>query len=168
MIFICSYHFNFNKKTIGNQQNTRLIFETCNRLKHLTLSRRRPLSCRNQSMIWRANQWTGFYMITASVLKGLKRKCFSVLRQKQSCSHGVKDGCKNLQLLVLYYVSIISDRFLVRSKTIHHILQPNGNRNLVGSIRHVSYFHLERYDKMIKIVHYVIHINFLIKSTDSC
>ena len=107
-------------------------------------------------------------MITASVLKGLKRKCFSVLRQKQSCSHGVKDGCKNLQLLVLYYASIISDRFLVRSKTIHHILQPNGNRNLVGSIRHVSYFHLERYDKMIKIVHYVIHINFLIKSTDSC
>ena len=30
-------------------------------------------------------------------LKHLKRKCFSVLRQKQSCSHGVKDGCKNLQ-----------------------------------------------------------------------
>ena len=29
--------------------------------------------------------------------KHLKRKCFSVLRQKQSCSHGVKDGCKNLQ-----------------------------------------------------------------------
>ena len=27
----------------------------------------------------------------------LKQKCFSVLRQKQSCSHGVKDGCKNLQ-----------------------------------------------------------------------
>ena len=30
-------------------------------------------------------------------LKHLKRKYFSVLRQKQSCSHGVKDGCKNLQ-----------------------------------------------------------------------
>ena len=30
-------------------------------------------------------------------LKHLKRKCFSVLRQKQSCSHGVKDGCKNLR-----------------------------------------------------------------------
>ena len=27
----------------------------------------------------------------------LKQKCFSVLRQKQSCSHGVKDGCMNLQ-----------------------------------------------------------------------
>ena len=34
-------------------------------------------------------------------LKHLKRKCFSVLRQKQLSSHGVKDGCKNLQLLVL-------------------------------------------------------------------
>ena len=30
-------------------------------------------------------------------LKHLKRKCFSVLRQKQSCSHGVKNGCKNVQ-----------------------------------------------------------------------
>ena len=34
----------------------------------LTLSRRKPLSYRNQSI----NQWTGFYMITASVLKGLR------------------------------------------------------------------------------------------------
>ena len=71
-------------------------------------------------------------------------------------------------LVILYYVSIISDRFLVRSKTTHHILQPNGNRNVVGSIPHVSCFHLERYDKMIKIVYYVIHMNFLIKSADSC
>ena len=47
-------------------------------------------------------------------------------------------------------------------------LHPSGNRNVVGSIRHVSCFHLERYDKMIKIVYYVIHINFPIKSIDSC
>ena len=33
----------------------------------LTLSCRRPLSYRNQS----ANQWTGLYMITASVMKEL-------------------------------------------------------------------------------------------------
>ena len=33
----------------------------------LTLSRWRPLSYRNQS----ANQWTGFYMITTSVMKEL-------------------------------------------------------------------------------------------------
>ena len=71
-------------------------------------------------------------------------------------------------LFELYYVFIISDRFLVRSITIHHILQPSGNRNVVGSIRHVSCFHLEWHDKIIKIVYYVIHINFLIKSTDSC
>ena len=36
-------------------------------------------------------------MIFKNRLKHLKRKCFSVLRQKQSCSHEVKDGCKNLQ-----------------------------------------------------------------------
>ena len=42
--------------------------------------------------------------------KDVKRKRFSVLRQKQSCSHGVKDGCKNLQrfsfkLLKPFYLS---------------------------------------------------------------
>ena len=36
-------------------------------------------------------------LIFKNRLKHLKRKCFSVLRRKQSCSHGVKDGCKNLQ-----------------------------------------------------------------------
>ena len=36
-------------------------------------------------------------MVFKNHLKHLKRKCFSVLRQKQSCSHGVKDGCKNLE-----------------------------------------------------------------------
>ena len=36
-------------------------------------------------------------LIFKNRFKHLKRKCFSVLRQKQSCSHGVKDGCKNLQ-----------------------------------------------------------------------
>ena len=68
----------------------------------------------------------------------------------------------------LYYVFIISDRFLVRFITIYHILQSNGNKNVVASIRHVSCFHLERYNKMIKIVYYVIHVNFPIKSIDSC
>ena len=36
-------------------------------------------------------------MIFKNRLKRFKRKCFSDLRQKQPCSHGVKDGCKNLQ-----------------------------------------------------------------------
>ena len=38
---------------------------------HLTLSWRQPLSYRNQS-----NQWTGFYMITASVMKELSSPTF--------------------------------------------------------------------------------------------
>ena len=38
---------------------------------YLTLSWRRPLSCRNQSIDIPTNQWTGFYMITASVMKEL-------------------------------------------------------------------------------------------------
>ena len=37
----------------------------------LTLSWRRPLSYRTSPSICSENQWTGFYMITASVLKGL-------------------------------------------------------------------------------------------------
>ena len=36
-------------------------------------------------------------LIFKNRLRHLKQKCFSVLRQKQSCSHGVKNGCKNLQ-----------------------------------------------------------------------
>ena len=51
---------------------------------------------------------------------------------------------------LLYYFSIISDHFLV-----HHILQSNGNKNVVRAIQHVWCFHLERYDKTIKIVYYV-------------
>ena len=44
------------------------------RRSHLTLSWRGPLSYRNQSIDLqsKANQWTGFYMITASVIKELK------------------------------------------------------------------------------------------------
>ena len=36
--------------------------------------------------------------IFKNCLTHLKREYFSVLRQKQSCSHGVKNGFKNLQL----------------------------------------------------------------------
>ena len=36
-------------------------------------------------------------MIFKNHLKDFKRKCFSVLRQRQSCTHEVKNGCKNLQ-----------------------------------------------------------------------
>ena len=39
--------------------------------KCLILSWRRPLSYRNQSIDCSANQWTGFYMITAAVMKEL-------------------------------------------------------------------------------------------------
>ena len=38
---------------------------------NLTLSWRRPLSCRTSPLICSANQWTGFYMIAASVMKEL-------------------------------------------------------------------------------------------------
>ena len=42
----------------------------------LTLSWRRPLSYRNQSidLFCKSNQWTGFYMITALVMKDLNDK----------------------------------------------------------------------------------------------
>ena len=36
-------------------------------------------------------------LIFKNRLKHLKRKCFRVLRQKQSCSYGVENGCKNFQ-----------------------------------------------------------------------
>ena len=36
-------------------------------------------------------------LIFKNRLKHLKRKCFGVLRQKKSRSHGVKDGCKDVK-----------------------------------------------------------------------
>ena len=54
----------FSKKVLENSQES-ISFST------LTLSRRRPLSYRNQS--------TGFYMTTASVLKGLITLSWSFL-----------------------------------------------------------------------------------------
>ena len=47
----------------------------------LTLSRRRHYHIETSPLICSANQWTGFYMITASVLKGLR--IFSFLPQQQ-------------------------------------------------------------------------------------
>ena len=41
--------------------------------KLITLSWRTPLSYRNQSIDCSANQWTSFYMITASVMKELNK-----------------------------------------------------------------------------------------------
>ena len=80
----------------------------------------------------------------------------------------LRDGFMKITRL-LYYVSTILDRFLVRSVTIYHILQSNGNRNVSESIRYVFCFHLERYDKIInKDWSHVIHTKFPIKSIDSC
>ena len=54
---------------LSKENSRNSFFETWNLsdLRTFTLSRRRPLSYRNQSI-----DWTGFYMITASVMKGLK------------------------------------------------------------------------------------------------
>ena len=91
-LFICFYNLNFNKETIGNQQNRRLIF--------LKLVLRAPKTVlRNKKKLIFKNR-----------LKHLKRKCFNVLRQNQSCSHGVKNGCKNLQRFSLKPFCLSSER----------------------------------------------------------
>ena len=43
----------------------------------LILSRWRPMSYRTSPLICSANQWIGFYMISASVVKELKRFCYT-------------------------------------------------------------------------------------------
>ena len=66
----------------------------------LTLSWRTPLSYRNQSIDLPRKSMDWLLYDNGhrhERVKHLKRKCFSVLRQKQSSSHGVKDRCKNLQ-----------------------------------------------------------------------
>ena len=79
MIFICFCNFNFNKK--NNRKSKEHV------VNFLKLVLRVPKTVlRNQKKLIFKNR-----------LRHLKRKCFSVLRRKQSCSHGVKNGYKNLQ-----------------------------------------------------------------------
>ena len=57
---------------------------------------------RNVNMIFNFNKKTianqkKKNLISKNRYKHLKRKCFSVLGQKQSCLHEVKNGCTNLQ-----------------------------------------------------------------------
>ena len=71
---------------------------------NLTLSRRRP-PCS-------ANQWTGFYMVTASVLKGLKDK---VINLKDIIIKNLQDENKRLKPKV----NVLEKKLLIwKSKTI--------------------------------------------------
>ena len=78
----------------------------------LTLSWRRPLSYRNQ--------WTGFYMITASVMKGLRKKLvFSLLTVlsvldlfllqilKVSVSSGLQASCLSSNYYINFFLHMI-------------------------------------------------------------
>ena len=75
---------------VTNEENTGLIVNNGHVVKvtnrggqgrsNLTLPWRGPLSYRNQSIDLLANQWTRFYMITASVMKELRRNSPLALR----------------------------------------------------------------------------------------
>ena len=93
-------------------------------LNTLTLSWQRPLSYRNQSIDLLVNQWTGFYMITASVMKELTHfydEIKSVLAE--TCSTEIK-SLISLRFLsmcfrrnsILCYISIIPGTFLIYIK----------------------------------------------------
>ena len=82
-----------NLKMIYKSQNNRFLKFI---MFFLTLSWQRPLSYRNQS-----NQWSGFYMITASVTKGLNEhvapKLLLFLKEELTCSY----------ILIPYYLTIV-------------------------------------------------------------
>ena len=59
----CNTHIDQIPRSKGNQAL---------KFRHLTLSWRRPLYIETSPLICPANQWTGFYMITACVMKGLR------------------------------------------------------------------------------------------------
>ena len=74
---------------------------------HLTLLWRRPLSYRNQSNDLRSKSWTGFYVITASVMKelkvklrGTKRKSniIRTLLRRHSCECKSSSPCESPKL----------------------------------------------------------------------
>ena len=65
----CRYLF-FSWHFENLKRNVTVLYEK--KITLLTLSWRRPLSYRNKS-----NQWTGFYIITASLINGLKLVIFT-------------------------------------------------------------------------------------------
>ena len=70
--------FNFNKKKSKSIEHVVIFLKLVLRVLKTVLKNRKKLLFKNR-------------------LKHLKRKCFIVLGQKQSCSHEVNNGCKNLQ-----------------------------------------------------------------------
>ena len=70
--------FNFNKKKSKSIERVVIFLKLVLRVLKTVLKNRKKLIFKNR-------------------LKHLKPKCFTVLGQKQSCSHEVKNGCKNLQ-----------------------------------------------------------------------
>ena len=79
----------------------------------LTLSWRRPLPYRNQSidLLCSTNQWTGFYMITASVVKELKQillwlfrnNCSEVFCEKAAPKNSPKIRGKHQTLAQVFF-----------------------------------------------------------------
>ena len=64
-------------------------------------------------LICSANQWTGFYMITASVMKGLRQNSFSVICMTQwrnSTAH-----CVN-ELYSIFVISIFLSSRILQTK----------------------------------------------------
>ena len=82
-------------------------------------------------------------LIFKNRLKHLKRKCFSVLRQKQTCSHGVKDDCKNLRF---------SFNVLVLSSWNHFVFHLNKALWQKISVHIVPYRIMKRREKLYVII----------------
>ena len=78
--------------------------QICKAIFSLTLSWRRPLSYRNQSIVCSANQWTGFYMITASVMKGLKKEFNSIITHHRKPYLAVLTGLVNGRYEIFSYI----------------------------------------------------------------
>ena len=106
-----NHEYNTRSKDATNADQTDLLpalskveSNLMQNITNLTLSRRRP-SCS-------ANQWTGFYMVTASVLKGLKDK---VINLKDIIIKNLQDENKRLKPKV----NVLEKKLLIwKSKTI--------------------------------------------------
>ena len=99
----------------GYSGTTDIVYKTKDKMKHLTLSWRGTLSYRNQS-------WTGFYMITASVMKELRKlpSWIDYLKLRGSITSSF--------IRCLYLVCMIADNVTdCRRNTVETTKQSNSN-----------------------------------------
>ena len=123
----------------------------------LTLSWRRPLSYRNQSIDLRSKLRTGFYMITASVMKELK---WGKNEEKYWVQHILWSSKMLFCFLINAYVFFSNGHIRNVVSTLPNVVKIDvENGNVVCTLSNVVLFNIKKHNVVSKLF-YVVNFNF--------